>query len=161
MQLVQAILTASRLLYRVHRVIILRAASLTSLRARPVPAAGSVFSGSLALLDDKHHNHFTVLAHANACTRRPSPAAGSAFCGHCGLDPGGTTTEYEELKLTCPSDGDSIASIDFAVWGVPINPKGESCASWQPGDPCGRCGTDPLRLPLASLYCTTCVCYAA
>ena len=58
------------------------------------------------------------------------------FCGHAGLNPGGTTTEYEELHLSCDAvKGDAIESISFAVWGVPTG--GEMCSSWAPGDPCG------------------------
>ena len=43
--------------------------------------------------------------------------------------------KYESLKLECPGDGDTIASIQFAVWGVPTG--GPSCSSWVAGDPCG------------------------
>ena len=87
-------------------------------------------SGSILLL--------LLLAFVLICAifGRPAPAAGSPFSGCCGLDPGGTTTGYEELKLTCLSDGDSIASIDYAVWGVPVDPNSKLCSSWAPK--CGR-----------------------
>eukprot|EP00035_Acanthoeca_spectabilis_P003991 m.97489 g.97489 ORF g.97489 m.97489 type:complete len:949 (+) comp12401_c0_seq2:373-3219(+) len=66
---------------------------------------------------------------------KPAPRVPAPFCGYSGLDPGGTTTNYEKLQLSCPTSGDSIASIDFAVWGVPD--VSESCSSWTAGDKCG------------------------
>jgi hypothetical protein len=71
-----------------------------------------------------------------ASSLRPEPiSAAPAFCGVAGLDPG-TTTHYEKLSLACSSHpGDSIASVSFAVWGVPAG--GPSCDSWKAGDKCG------------------------
>lgn len=81
-----------------------------------------------------HEAHLAKLDWWGPATLRAKPHA-EPFCGHCGLDPGGTTTEYEELKLACLDQSDTIATIDFAVWGVPTG--GSTCSSWQAGDPCG------------------------
>lgn len=67
---------------------------------------------------------------------KPVAAPPEPFCGEAGLI-GSSTTNYAQLHLSCTSAGDSIDSINFAVWGVPSGGTA-GCASWRAGDPCGN-----------------------
>ena len=73
-----------------------------------------------------------------------SLASPEPFCGAATVQPNDPKkTHYEGLKLACPAEGDEIAAVDFAVWGVPNRSSGpgSGCSAWKAGDPCGSVAT--------------------
>ena len=95
--------------------------------------AYSVASVSTDDLGARGHRYPPAVASGAArASQAPAP-----FCGSSGTNPPPNPGDnvYETLTLTCNQS--TIAAVEFAQWGMPVQSGGSSCSAWKPGNPCG------------------------